>query len=246
MRRGELEAAVADLLRDFAAGRAPQAALQPLAERRSIRDMLGAVVEDRAWLLEVADRSYRHALGFDKVILVSALPAGQLRLHVWWPETERIPEHAHNHRFSFASCVVAGRMRNTVYRAGERTARSAESVRYTESAVLSAREWSFTTGPVVHVEPEIAVDMPAGTGYVLARSVIHTVEALAPFTLSIFLETAATAASSSVYVHTGQRPPASGPQHRFTPGEVRSRLERVLDQLPAGPATGPGAPVTGR
>lgn len=73
-------------------------------------------------LSKIEERSYTHALGFDKIVLAdlskdisSSLPKAQIRLHLWDPEnTQALPivESLHEHSFDFISTVLSGYLEN--------------------------------------------------------------------------------------------------------------------------------------
>jgi len=76
---------------------------------------IDAILADEVWLEEVAHDSCRHALGFDKLVLLKCGDAGQLRLHVWWTAGRRAGEHIHGHRFLFESVLVTGRLSTELF-----------------------------------------------------------------------------------------------------------------------------------
>ena len=60
--------------------------------------------------------SYRHVLGFDKLLLIDGGPHQMLRAHVWHPGAGTIgKEDIHNHRSPLASYVVRGRLAMELY-----------------------------------------------------------------------------------------------------------------------------------
>ncbi|WP_228799606.1 hypothetical protein [Nocardia nova] len=85
--------------------------LSLILSARCARDLVCEVLGDDQLLGEVAQRSYRHSNGFDKITLLSSLePEFKLRMHVWWPE-RRQPlgaELIHNHRWIFRSTMLCG------------------------------------------------------------------------------------------------------------------------------------------
>ncbi|MFF9205407.1 hypothetical protein ACF1AE_27030 [Streptomyces sp. NPDC014986] len=78
-------------------------------------DLLAGYLADEESLRRIADRSYRHVNHFDKIVLVdSGDPRGyRLTLHAWCPpysEQELRDELIHDHRFSFWSTILTGRL----------------------------------------------------------------------------------------------------------------------------------------
>ena len=78
-------------------------------------NILRQILDDRQLLKEVASRSYRHTNHFDKIVVIdSGNNLGyRLTLHLWNPpysEQETQDEQIHDHRFSFWSSVLVGRI----------------------------------------------------------------------------------------------------------------------------------------
>lgn len=85
-------------------------------DRDAVVDLLVTSL-DAPQLAEVTARSYRHPNGFAKLVLHDPGPDGtSVRLHVWptvgtYALFDEVPRHdtaPHQHRWSFASAVVAG------------------------------------------------------------------------------------------------------------------------------------------
>lgn len=84
--------------------------------------MLNDVINDDALLTKIANRSYIHALGFYKIVLMDLskdVPGDnqktQVRLHLWNPSDNNglpIVESLHEHSFDFVSRVLTGELEN--------------------------------------------------------------------------------------------------------------------------------------
>ncbi|MDQ0993725.1 hypothetical protein [Streptomyces sp. V3I7] len=62
--------------------------------------------------------SYRHILGFDKLLLLDGSPQFMLRAHVWHPGVGAVgKEDVHNHRSPLGSYIVRGRLVMELYEA---------------------------------------------------------------------------------------------------------------------------------
>lgn len=75
-------------------------------------NIIGSILEDEDLLQKCLKSSYRHANGFDKIVLLSG-PNFKLRLHRFVQDPTKQPppaEHVHNHRWPFASCIIEGRL----------------------------------------------------------------------------------------------------------------------------------------
>lgn len=66
--------------------------------------------------------SYRHANGFDKIVLLSGSNF-KLRLHRFVPDDKQVPpaEHVHNHRWPFASHILQGKLNMDLFEETENT-----------------------------------------------------------------------------------------------------------------------------
>lgn len=94
----------------------PSVALTTLRNTAPLASLLQLIQQDRSSLAELAGCSYRHRNGFDKIVLASAGGAGlKLVLHVWPRQDLPDEDHIHNHRWDFASVVLAGALRLDVY-----------------------------------------------------------------------------------------------------------------------------------
>lgn len=86
-----------------------------IGEGPCIFGLLSRFLEDETLLDEIAGRSYRHVNHFDKIVLVDtgAQLGYRLTLHAWCPpysEKELNDELIHDHRFSFWSTILTGRL----------------------------------------------------------------------------------------------------------------------------------------
>ncbi|MEU1311547.1 hypothetical protein ABZ419_22020 [Streptomyces cinnamoneus] len=105
-----LPAAASDRQKDYNLG-----LVRRLGAAPCISDLLQQYLADDDLLDEIAGRSYRHVNHFDKIVLVdSGNRLGyRLTLHAWCPpytEKELHDELIHDHRFSFWSTILTGRL----------------------------------------------------------------------------------------------------------------------------------------
>lgn len=85
-----------------------------LSQSDSLRLLLAQLLRDEAALTAVQRRSYYHHNGFRKLVLLQNR-AFKLRLHLWEANSERHHENIHDHRWNFASCLLAGRFQTVVW-----------------------------------------------------------------------------------------------------------------------------------
>ncbi len=90
------------------------ALIKELGRPERITALLKDYLSDASALATIADRSYRHVNHFDKIVLVDTDNGGyRLTLHLWSPpysEQEIHDELIHDHRFSFWSTILTGRL----------------------------------------------------------------------------------------------------------------------------------------
>ena len=107
----DLERDLTGYVNDYVAGES-EALLEGLsmvARPVNFRSLLTQITSDKTLLGDVASRSVWHPNGFAKIVLLS-LPRYNLRLHIWRnvPGQRPGPENIHNHRWDFATTLLAG------------------------------------------------------------------------------------------------------------------------------------------
>lgn len=82
----------------------------------SFRLLIEQVLNDRTLLDEILQNSYRHHNGFHKIVLNRGA-LFKLRLHIFekMPEITTPMENVHNHRWNFASQIIAGRLKMEIF-----------------------------------------------------------------------------------------------------------------------------------
>ncbi len=79
-----------------------------LIDQETFPRLIERVITNDHWLEAIAQRSYYHVNGFDKLILLQE-DNYSLRLHIWWQENgKKTREDIHNHRWDFISGVLVG------------------------------------------------------------------------------------------------------------------------------------------
>jgi len=195
---------------------------------------VGALLADPARLCAVASRSSHHALDFDRVELWRN-PATDvvLRLHLWFDGeaiSQRNAQDIHNHGRPLAIRVVCGSYRNEVWDLATAGTRYAHyeyriddvslqtAVRKLGAALLARRS---------------SVGIVAGQSYFLAPETLHRVLPSAQaVTASLVLQGPLARKVSDVYTTRGL-PSLSAPLGAFDVYELRAKLNRLQDALPA-------------
>jgi len=92
--------------------------------KKRVKCLLEQILSNKVLLKKIADRSYSHALGFDKIVLMDLSKdiegcdvKTQLRLHLWDAQNDAVPmvESMHEHSFDFISTVLSGKLENQIF-----------------------------------------------------------------------------------------------------------------------------------
>lgn len=138
-----------------------------------------------------ANLSYRHVLGFDKLLLIDGGPRHMLRAHLWHPGRGALgKEDIHNHRSPLASCVVRGRLAMELYETdGDGDLRTD---RYQESLAEESAHWRLSPAGPARLRLTHTAQLAAGSAYALPAHTLHRAwcDTREP-TVTLFLETGA-------------------------------------------------------
>ncbi|MFH8612262.1 hypothetical protein ACH4D5_32740 [Streptomyces sp. NPDC018029] len=136
--------------------------------------------------------SYRHILGFDKLLLIDGGPRHMLRAHVWHPGRD-MREDIHNHRSPLASYVVRGALGVELYeRAGPAADEGIATSWYRESLAGEDGDWLLEPAGGARLRLTQTALYAAGSGYALPSHVLHRAWCASPGpAVSLFLETGA-------------------------------------------------------
>ncbi|MFD5394097.1 hypothetical protein ACFWJW_07690 [Streptomyces sp. NPDC127097] len=171
--------------------------LGPLVRRLSVGDLE---------LAECVRLSYRHVLGFDKLLLLPGAPRFMLRVHFWHGAAGAVSEDIHNHRCAIASAVVRGRVRMECY---EPAADGVPAVAYRETIDGPGGAWRLRRVGDARLRLLHTEQYGAGRSYGLAARTLHRVVSEEP-TVTLFLETAPQRSVTDVYVRSRGRVGGSG------------------------------------
>ncbi len=209
--------------------------MRTLGSPDNIRHLLTTILRDEEVLQAVASRSYRHTNHFDKIVLVDsgARLGYRLTLHFWDPpysSSEVEDEQIHDHRFSFWSHVLAGRVVFQNYN------RDASGTLHNEYQYIPERQGLATVGnyyvdvgqsPLLEVEGTIAESRET---YYLPFSQIHRVVLRQELSCTLVLRGPRQKNYASVFTTRRKYDPSANAA--FTRDQVRSRIERIRNTLP--------------
>ncbi|MVO86293.1 hypothetical protein GPA10_16385 [Streptomyces sp. p1417] len=173
--------------------------------------------------------SYRHVLGFDKLLLIDVGTRHMLRAHVWHPGAHRAArEDIHNHRSPLASYVVRGTLGMELYEtAGDGPLAAA---RFRESLSEEVRDWLLEPAGRARLRLTQTAEYTAGSGYALPSYALHRAWCASPeAAVTLFLETGAGRRRyTDVFTHTDAHPGADV----YTGGGVPGRRTRAISKKP--------------
>lgn len=206
------------------------AALRNLAKPAALWSLLDAIQHDDEVAGQVAAASSRHVLGFDKFVLF-AVRGGELRLHVWWPGELRRREHIHDHRFRFASVVLAGTLRNHMFQFAES---GRPMVHHHEMSTLADGTWRFEHAGQARIRECLVVELAPGGSYTMGVDLLHRVETGPALTATLVLQEASIRTRSSVLLEPGAPAPLPAMRTPFTLDQFRHKLATLRRSLPSG------------
>ncbi|MFI6012062.1 hypothetical protein ACIBAG_25135 [Streptomyces sp. NPDC051243] len=213
-----------------------------VAAARAVVTELGAPDRLPGLIAELADGqgdpegcarlSYRHVLGFDKLLLIDGGPRRMLRAHVWHPGAGAIgKEDIHNHRSPLASYVVRGRLAMELYEVDE-GAGGITAARYEESLAQRSADWVLEPAGPARLRLTHVGQYAAGSSYALPAHTLHRAwcDTDAP-TVTLFLETGAERRrQTDVFTAAGSHPgavakvPLAVPEYLDALRELSERL----------------------
>ncbi|CAM5720468.1 Cysteine dioxygenase OS=Streptomyces alboniger OX=132473 GN=CP975_28630 PE=4 SV=1 [Streptomyces alboniger] len=171
--------------------------------------------------------SYRHVLGFDKLLLIDGGPRHMLRAHIWHPGPAG-REDIHNHRSPLASYVVRGALGMELYEtAGPGTDGGVAAASYRESLSDDGADWLLEPAGGARLRLALTMEYAAGSGYALPPYTLHRAWcASAGPTVTLFLETGA-GRRRYTDVFTGPGAADAGAMARKKPLDVRDYLAEL-------------------
>ncbi|HEX4062175.1 MAG TPA: hypothetical protein VHY58_14260 [Streptosporangiaceae bacterium] len=168
-------------------------------------------------------RSYRHPLGFDQLALIDAAPRFRLRLHTWWPDSDRGTEHVHDHRYPPAAAILHGGYAMHLLRPDPVGVQMTE---FREQPNQLTEGWQLDRIGDTSLGLVGTIQLTKGDAYALAADTLHQV-VVAPGTqcLTLFLESTPVGLTTRVFAERGASARASTPKQHLT----REDYLRILD-----------------
>jgi hypothetical protein len=195
-----------------------------------LRVLVAAIADHKQLQLDIADRSYTHDNGFQKIVIGSTPADGQLRMHVWLPlkaGTAREHGNIHSHRWAFTSAVLAGTLHfeQFVYSdVGE------EVDRYIYDPGMTSYELRQESR--LRLERLGSGTRHAGAVYSLSEEALHRTWASdTEHTITIVAQQAPTRAHADVLTRCGTTLATVHEIHAMQPAQLREIFASVLEIL---------------
>lgn len=175
--------------------------------------LLSEVLERPEELETMAEKSYRHANGFSKLVLSSSA-THSLRLHIYWDDgRDNYHEDVHNHRWDFSSCTLKGALKQEFFKTQPSTTIATTAARveklrhYLYEPLAAGDKGCAEKGPrfrTVYIGEEFIqkkgeLTTPAGYGYRLRREELHRVCYGSEMTITVVLYTAPYSQTCDLY-----------------------------------------------
>ncbi|WP_329125730.1 hypothetical protein [Streptomyces sp. NBC_01465] len=161
--------------------------LAELARPELLLPLLRELADGDGDLEQCARLSYRHALGFDKLLLLPGKPHFMLRAHIWRAPDGEAPEDIHNHRCAIASYVALGGVRMELY---EQADRGIAATGFLETLEGPDEDWRLQPTGEARLRRLYSAHHATGSGYALAPHMLHRAHNGGDGTaVTLFLET---------------------------------------------------------
>ena len=143
-----------------------------LSQPDTLRLLLAQLLRSEEALAGVQQRSYYHHNGFRKLVLLQNA-AFKLRLHLWEANSERHHENIHDHRWNFASCLLAGHFQTVVWEEDPDGPETRLDCTYTPAR--DGQTYSVRENGRVRVRQQATYALNAGDVYYMPASTLHQV-----------------------------------------------------------------------
>lgn len=231
-----LEATISELLsvNDGAGDCASLASIiAELSSPDTLRLLLAQLLRSGVALAEVQANSYYHHNGFRKLVLLQN-KAFKLRLHLWEARNESHHENIHDHRWNFASALLAGSFKTMIWEEDAEGSEVRLDCTYTparEGSVYAVRE-----NGQVRLRPQATHTLRAGDVYYMPASTLHQVTDPGEGATRTLMLTATPVLDSCKLYAEHSIPEADKVNVPFSTAEIRQQLTALLLQTCYQPA----------
>jgi hypothetical protein len=209
--------------------------------------LLDGMASDLRVAADVSRRSYWHSNGFAKLVVhVNDEPGFRLRLHVWPSDAGHGSgyENIHNHRWPFASIVLAGAIRVEQFQEIDDFDQPGAVVcnRLIYDAAAPGRVGQLRVEGKCALRKLGRPVYPAGTVYFCDTDMLHTVARASGGTAATLMLAGAASGTDALVYQDVRREPLADTDEAIGPDEVMALTGEALDAMRA---AGPSVSVSG-
>lgn len=195
--------------------------------------LLREVIEDHQMLESVAQGSYAHSNGFDKITLISNHePEFKLRLHAWWSKRNDSTkqEFIHNHRWFFTSSTLCGAAYVEIF---EEDGSGELMWRYVYSPRDDAAEkYQLKVDGTRRLTSNLTLKLAPGSVYSMSGDALHRVLCVGDaLSITMFVRWGSIRPTATVFSESEIMDEQLLSVPSFTPAETRLKLERIMAEL---------------
>ena len=207
-----------------------QEELQLLLDSGAVADLVKRTICDPALLGQVAQSSYAHANGFDKLVMAQGRDnRWKLRAHVWPAETDGEPlENVHNHRWDFASYSIAGELQADYFDVAVEPDGDLELYEYFSPETADSYAFRLVTKAMTRARDSQRIAPPYA--YALHHEEFHRVRPVCGPALTVVLQGPVKKPSTTVLRTPGSEPVITD-VNRMTSSHSTMHLETISELL---------------
>jgi hypothetical protein len=155
--------------------------LQVIAQPGNLRAMFDEFLYEVTTSVHQSTDSYTHDNGFEKIVFFEDDETKiKMRLHIWHsltiPDTKRVRQNVHNHRWDFASIILLGHVDQLRYRFAEKDERGEDFFHYRYYARGSKEHYDLEELGKTRLVPLGSERFEAGQLYCIDNEVLHRVD----------------------------------------------------------------------
>jgi hypothetical protein len=207
------------------------ASVQTLIDARRSLHLLVREIASSPSLIEIAaGGSYEHPNGFQKLLLFSCEDGVKLLLHTWSSDSmghATAADHAHNHRWPFATLVLKGAYRFECFSAA--SGRNGSHYRYRYLAPETGGAFRLVAAGRAMLEPTLSFDLQPGATCWSDSKTIHRVVPLDLPLQTLFLQGPRDQLETTVVSPEPARKTGEVGIRRFNQSEWQERAFRAID-----------------
>ncbi|WP_420151595.1 hypothetical protein [Spirosoma sp.] len=205
--------------------------LSYLKDHNVLISLLNNILKDEESLDLVAANSFKHPLGFIRIVLIDYKKFRyMLRLHIWNYSSQTnifSDHHIHNHWCDFYSVLLSGELSFAIY------SESREGLLYYKyENPIEDNTYLYDFVNAVNLEKQIDVSLTRGSSYFISQSALHLVTAKTDnLTSTLVLQLPNTVGKSVVYTSSPIYYKQREVPDKFTLPELESILKNYIISL---------------